>query len=385
MDKVLRRLFRPFWRFFPVNPRKVVCFSYNGMFHADNPALVADEMLAVRPDLDVVWLVGDGGPRGRVGSCRTVPKGSWRALRELATAGVWISNMRMHHQIAKKKGQFYVQTWHGNLPLKAIEWDVADTLSPEYLADMETDNRYCDLMLSGNDFFTHLCRRAFRFDGEVLECGTPRMDSLFRRDTAKAKTLRAHYGLEPEDAVVLYAPTFRQDIGHQVYMTGFSALSAAFSRATGKRTKVLLRLHPNVQGFFKGRDWGENVVEAMDIPDIQDLYGIADCLVTDYSSSMFEFALLEKPVFLLMEDFEAYGRERKLYFRPEELPFPVAYSTSELVAAVERADGETALWREKAKAFFGRIGLHETGNATRLAAERILKEIPPPGNAGGGT
>lgn len=363
-----------------VVPNKIACISFDGLYHADNPACIADKMLEMRPDLDVVWLVGDRwrpdpGPDGRI---RIVRLFSWQALRELATARVWMDNMRMLYFIPKKKNQFYVQTWHGSIPLKMIENDAVGTLSPEYVERARQDGACSDLMLSGCRFFTELCRRSFFFGGEVLECGTPRLDVLFHPDPEKADAVRARYGLTPEDAVVLYAPTFRQNLDRQVYLTDFSRVLEAFARTTGKRTKILLRMHPNVQALFRGRTWGENVVEAMDIPDIQDLYAAADFLVTDYSSSMFEFALLGKPVFLHMPDYGDYVRERKLYFQPEELPFPVAFSTRELVAAVERTGTDASMWKEKAEAFFRRIGLCETGNATRLAAERILREIPPP-------
>ena len=381
-DTIARWLFRPFWRFFPINPRKVVCFSFGGMFHADSPALITDAMLAKHPDLDVVWLVHWDAPQGKIGNCRAVRKTTWRALWEVATARIWISNQRMRHPFPKKRGQFYLQTWHAGISLKAVEWDAADTLPPEYLGYMETDNRYCDLMLSGSAFCTRLFRTAFRFGGEILECGMPRMDSLFHPDAAKTAAVRAQYGLTPDDTVVLYAPTFRQDFGRQVFITDFSELSAAFAKATGKRTKILFRLHPCVQPLYRGLALGEDVLDAMATPDIQDLYGVADFLVTDYSGSMFDFALLGKPVFLLMEDLEAYTRERRLYFRPEELPFPVARSRQELIAAVERVHDDAAMWKEKVDAFLKQLDMHETGQATRIAAERILREMEPSASPG---
>lgn len=372
------RLLHPLWTFAHISPNKVVCISFNGLFHADNPALIADEMLKLRPDLDVVWLVSDGIPLPHGGPIRCVPLRSLRALWELATAHIWINNMRMPQLVPKKKGQFYVQTWHGSIALKSIEWDAADSLSPEYLAQAEADTRNCDLMLSGNDFFTQLCRRAFRFKGEVLTCGTPRMDILFHPDPEKTNAVRTHYGLTADETVILYAPTFRQNLDQQVYLTDFSPFLEAFSQITGKRTRILLRMHPNVQSLFRGREWGKDIVDAMDIPNIQDLYPVADYLITDYSSSMFEFALLGKPVFLLMTDYRDYVRERKLYFQPEELPFPVAFSAQDLVTSVQRTRMEAPAWREKVQAFFRRIGLRETGDASRLAAERLLREIPPP-------
>ena len=232
-------------------------------------------------------------------------------------------------------------------------------------------------MISGSRYFTSLCRTAFLYDGEVLEAGTPRMDPVFHPDPAKTETLRARLGLDAGDTVVLYAPTFRDNAAQQPCISDFPALRRAFTRATGKPAKVLLRFHPNVQSLFRGRDWGDGIVDAMDVPDIQDLYAVSDFLITDCSCTMFEFALIGKPVFLYMPDREEYARERKFYFSLDELPFPVAVSMEGLVALVENYAAEAEDRREKAKAFLGRIGILETGNATRAVAERILREIPP--------
>lgn len=379
LDRGAYRLLAPFWKACRVRPDKVVCASFNGQFHADSPALLADALLARRPDLDMVWLVADDAPPGRRGRFRAVALNSLRALWELATARVWINNVRMMYPIPKKRNQFYLQTWHGSLPIKAIENDAAETLPSAYWAAAKRDSALCDLMLSGSRFFTSLCRSAFLYRGEILEAGIPRMDAIFHPDPAGADALRKQLGLVPGDTVVLYAPTFRNDAANQPCISDFPALLRAFSRATGKNAKVLLRFHPNVQALFRGRDWGEGVIDAMGVPDIQDLYAVSDFLITDYSCTMFEFAIAGKPVFLFMPDREEYARERKFYFAPEELPFPVAVSMEELLALVENHAAEAAASDGKVKAFFEtKIGLHESGEATRIVAERLLRELPPP-------
>ena len=284
----------------------------------------------------------------------------------------------VHRARLDEPGQYNRNKWLSGPVNKKIVTDVAGTLPPDYLAKAEKDTALCNLMISGSRFFTELCRRAFGFGGEVLECGTPRMDCLFHPDPAKAAAMRGRLGLSPDETAVLYAPTFRQDVAKQPYIDDFSELRTAFSRLTGKPVRILLKYHPNVADLHDVGSGAEGVLNVSAISDIQDLYPVADFLLTDYSSTMFEFALLEKPVFLLMDDYEAYTRERTFYFPPDELPFPVAFSRAELLENVGKSVAETAWRREKAKAFFGRLGMHETGHAARLAAERILREIPPP-------
>ena len=371
-------LLDPFWKAARIVPNKIVCLSYNGRFHADNPGLISDELLALRPDLDIVWLVAGFETPPYSGPIRTVPMRSFRALWELATARIWMNNMRMTVFVPKKREQFYVQTWHSGVGPKKIERDVADCLDPVYVANAEKDTACCDLMLSGSRFFTELCRRAFGFDGEVLECGTPRMDCLFHQDQAKAEALRACLGLSPDETTILYAPTFRQDVSNQPYIRDFSEIRATVSERTGKKSRILLKYHPNVAHLHDVGADAEGVLNVSGMSDIQDLYPIADCLITDYSSTMLEFALLGKPVFLFMDDYASYTRERAFYFSPEELPFPVAFSLAELLGNIRKNAAESKMWAEKRETFFERLGMYETGRAARLAAERILREIPPP-------
>lgn len=377
LDRGGYRLLAPLWLGARVVPHKVVCASFNGQFHTDNPALIADELLSRRPDLDIVWLVSDAAAPGRRGAFRVVPFHSWRALWELATAKIWINNVRMMFPIAKKRSQFYVQTWHSCFGVKTIEKDAVDTLPPGYWATAKRDSRICDLMLSGNRWFTDLCRSSFLFEGEVLKCGEPRLDNLFRHDKAHESAMRTRLGLRPAETVVLYAPTFRKDLSDSPYIADFSMLADAFERRTGKKTRFLLKYHPNVERLWSSKTFPPNVRVANDVPNIQELYAISDFLVTDYSSVMFEFALLGKPVFLYMNDFEEYTQKRKLCYSLSELPFPIAFSIPELAETVATSGAAAGKWQEKAERFFRTLGLYEMGNGTRLAADRILREMSP--------
>lgn len=377
LDREGYRLLAPLWLGARVVPNKIVCASFNGQFHTDNPALIADELLSQRPDLDIVWLVSDAVSPSRRGAFRVVPFHSWYALWELATARIWINNVRMMYPIAKKRTQFYVQTWHSCFGVKTIEKDAADTLPPRYWSTAQRDSRICDLMLSGNRWFSDLCRSAFLFKGELLKCGEPRLDNLFCHDEADASAMRTRLGLGTDETVVLYAPTFRKDFSASSYITDFSMISDAFGRRTGRATRFLLKFHPNAEQLFKSKTFSENVRVVKDVPNIQELYAISDFLITDYSSVMFEFALLGKPVFLYMNDFAEYTKERKLCYSLSELPFPIAFSLSELAETIKNSEAAAMEWQAKVEQFFRTLGLYEIGKATQSVVDRILRELPP--------
>ena len=89
------------------------------------------------------------------------------------TAKVWVDSNRKEGYIRKRKGQFYIQTWHGGVPLKKIEGDCEEYLGEVYIQRAKWDSAMTDLYLSNGGFCTDMYRRAFWYTGEILECGTP--------------------------------------------------------------------------------------------------------------------------------------------------------------------------------------------------------------------
>ncbi|WP_028521061.1 CDP-glycerol glycerophosphotransferase family protein [Ruminococcus flavefaciens] len=356
-----------------IQKNKIVCSSYGGMFHADNPALIVDKMLESNSELDIVWLVEKKNTNRKYKGIRCVDIDSVQALYELSTAHIWIDNMRKFIFTPKKRGQFYLQTWHGSLPLKMVENDAKDTLESEYLKNAKKDAAYTDLMISGSKFFTDLCRSSFWYNGRIMAYGIPRDDALFHVSAEKSGKLKARLKIPSDNCVLLYAPTFRQDKTANPYLSDFSDIIKALQKATSKNVTVLLKFHPNMRNYFSTLNLENNIINLTDYPDIQDLYNISDYLITDYSSTMFEFAMLKKPVFLYMNDYAEYLKERKLYFSPDELPFPVSYSIEELIRSINESDIINI--NNKAEDFFQKIGLCETGHSTEIIAKYLLKII----------
>jgi CDP-ribitol ribitolphosphotransferase len=189
--------------------------------------------------------------------------------------------------------------------------------------------------------------------------------------------------------VILYAPTFRgasvtaaRDAGH----LDLALLEAAL----GRDHVLLLRLHPFVRSRLAvPRDLRGFAIDVSDHPDINELMLVSDILVTDYSSAMYEFALLGRPIVFLAPDVEAYEEERGFYFDFRAgAPGPIVGTTAEL-AAVLRA-GVFDLERVAA---FRRASFDVAdGRATVRVVDRVILpalagkplDLAPPGDAGGG-
>jgi len=269
--------------------------SYAGRY-SDSPRALHQRLLTMADDHEHVWLADPRHLASFPGSVETVEIGSADCVDALESADLVIANTHTEVEWSKRPDAVYLQTWHGT-PLKRIHWDVL--WAPEgRLARLQRDVDRWDLLLSPNAYSTPYLRQAFHFEGEVLETGYPRNDVLLsaERSTVRAR-VRESLGIPDGTRVVLYAPTWRDDI---VFSTGEQAPELAldvdaFADALGEDHCLLLRLHFLVTGQLAAIGHA-SVRDVSAYPEVSDLYLAADMLVTDYSSAMFDFAVTGAPL-----------------------------------------------------------------------------------------
>lgn len=366
-----------FWKLcglLPINPKKVLFSSYNGRGYSDSPKAIAEVLLSCGQDLDLCWLVKDEKEATSLpDGIRPVFMHSKKRVLEVSTAKVWVDNCRKYERF-KRKGQYYLQTWHG-FALKRIERDAADALDEIYLSNAKRDAAQTDLMVSGSGFMTKCYQTAFWYDGPVQAWGTPRNDIFFHPDPSISEHVRAFFGLPSDCRLMLYAPTFRTDHSTACYALDAKAALAACHRRFGGNWAALIRLHPNVahQSATLFPYDGQTILDATSYPDMQELLVAADLLITDYSSSMFDYALQEKPCIQFALDVEQYRNDRNFYFSLDALPFPLAKSNEELEQILEAYDPaqQHICWTR-----FGREnGFCEDGLASHRCARWILEQL----------
>ena len=171
--------------------------------------------------------------------------------------------------------------------------------------------------------------------------------------------------------MILYTPTFRSDFSFTYYDVDLATIKSYFERETKEKYIILVRLHPRmmyksdeINNFF-GK---EKIYNVTLYPDIQELLYAADVLVTDYSSTMFDFMYSLKPVILYVPDKEIYNRG--FYFDMNEMPFIIANNNAELPIVLQKYDRDEYI--NKVHAFLKRIGNVETGKATEKAYHLLI-------------
>lgn len=348
----------------PIQKNKVLAWSDDYKSFGCSPKYIMRHLAEQYPGkYDLVWVLEQGRPvpEGFPEGVRLVRHFSMEYLKEISTAKVIICNHRTgrNHHFKKRKGQFYIQTWHSSLRLKKIEGD-APSLGEDYVRFAKADSEKIDLLLSGCGFSSDIFRRAFWYDGEIFEHGTPRCDGFFGDNSAVKEKVFRFFGIETGKKLALYAPTFRKDKKAGVYGMDFAMLG----KALGEQWVVGCRLHPNLNAEVNGED----CIPMSRYPDMQELLMACDLLITDYSSSMFDMAVAGKKCALYVPDLENYmANERGLYFDIQRLPFPRAQDMETLCAVVSDFDD----YQGRCGEFLKEIRSFEDGNAAAAVASRI--------------
>src|SRR5690606_26857582 len=159
-----------------------------------------------------------------------------------------------------------------------------------------------DYFISPNPYSTSIFRRAFRYDGNILETGYPRNDILIRKPDTIVKKVKYYYSIPNDKKVILFAPTFR-DWDANSFQKTYNDIRL-LSKQVDSDTIILLRLHYLLSNKMSKMVLPENVINASEYEDIQELYLISDVLITDYSSVMFDYALLGRPMIFYCYDLE---------------------------------------------------------------------------------
>lgn len=370
LKSAISYMYWAFCRLFPLKKNKIVVSSCSGRGYGDNPKPIVAALLARLPKADIVWICGSAADAATLpAGVRPCRYGSPRRIYELSTAAVWIDNNRKGARI-KRKGQFYLQTWHG-FALKRIEKDVFSKLPPDYEAFAMRDSAQIDLFVSDSAFMTDIYRRAFCYSGEIAELGAPRNDVFFA-DTAplRAKVCRA-LGVPPEHKLVLYAPTFRADRSLAPYSVDFERLRKACEKRFGGEFTALVRLHPMIMKLSSSLTFDGATFDASAYPDMQELLAAADVVVSDYSSLMFDFALTRRPCFQFCTDIAAYRLDRNFYIPLDTLPFPLAEDNDGLEGNILGFNAES--YGQALDGFMKKYNIVANGRASERCADRVIE------------
>ncbi|MFI8439015.1 CDP-glycerol glycerophosphotransferase family protein [Streptomyces rochei] len=361
----------------PLDPGLVVYCAYWGRGYTCNPAAIHAKARELAPHLRSVFLV-------EADQAHTVPKdvdhaviGSRRYWEVLARATYLVNNANFAEGVVKRPGSVHLQTQHGT-PLKTMGVDqstypVVAAASGSFTKLLGRVDRW-DYNLSANRHSTRMWERAYPGSYEQLEYGYPRNDVYCTATAEDVARVRRALGVPEGSTAVLYAPT------HRDWEAGFGAGALdleAFCEAAGEDVVVLLRAHYFYDRGGRSAPSGR-VIDVTAHRSAEDVCLAADALVTDYSSIMFDYANLDRPIVVYADDWEVYRETRGVYFDLMAAPPGPVARTPEELARVFR-DGSWAGRESTAlrAAFRERFCEFDDGRAAERVVRRVLLGEPP--------
>jgi CDP-glycerol glycerophosphotransferase len=273
--------------------------------------------------------------------------------------------------LPKRKGQYVINTWHAGGAYKRVGYENT-MLNPVEKWTRKRLNEYTDLFVSSSEAFTKSNILGYHYTGEILKCGMPRNDIFFHLDEYdRIRTnIRSKLGLENSFAI-LYAPTFRGSVKNPEERSSNVIWDELQDerKENKKAFRFLVRQHLNDINIYKNDG---KVQDLSEYPDMQELLCACDMLITDYSSSIWDFALTKKPCLLYVPDLDAYEQNDRGFFTPiEKWPGIICRNMEELRAAIENLDERKCA--EIAEEHLRYMRSYENGHACEAVCAKILE------------
>lgn len=360
-----------FFNLLKVKDNKIVFSNFNGKGYGCNPKYITEELIRRNKGYDIVWLTKEE-PSTFPKEVRVVKWGELQAIYEWSTAKVIVNNVRMGGYFAKgfkkKREQIYIQTWHGSSGIKKMEGDCVN-LPPKYIKKAKIDSKNIDFLLSNCSWLTERYKDSFFYDGDILELGSPRNDIFFKNEET-VKEIKEKLGINLSSKIVMYMPTFRDENKEFNFLLKENEIIKSLERRFGGDWIFIYRTHPVMNGTFSNR---HGVLNLSNHPDPQELLLITDCLITDYSSSGFDYLLTKRPVFLYIPDKNEYENRRGLYYPIEETPFLIATNLNVLKREIELFNEKE--YQKNADSFLLCKNVVDDGQASKKIVDIIESEI----------
>ena len=376
--KILKQLLLSYYKLLtkmlPINHRIILFESNMGRNYTGNPRAIYEEMVRLGLDRKYrCYFILEDIKVKIPGSAKIIKRNRFRYFYYFAIAGIWISDTRFPKYIIKRRDTIYIQTWHGT-PLKKLALDLeavymsGESSLEDYKRNFYNNVQTWDYLVSQNKYSTEIFKKAFGFEKKILEIGYPRNDILYRRNKKEEiRTIKEELGLPLDKRIILYAPTWRDN---EYYSNGIYKFNTGLDfpllmEQMKEDTVWLVKYHYLIKDSIDWSAYKGFLYEFDKSYDISLLYLVSDMMVTDYSSVMFDYSILKRPMFFYCYDLCEYkDKLRGFYFDIfKEAPGPVVQTTEDLIQAIKEYDYE--LYIERYEAFIEKYNHADDGNASR--------------------
>ncbi len=371
-----------------VEDNTIIFGCFNGRSYCDSPKAIYQYMIKNEKfkNYHFIWIFKEPEKHKYLEkneNTKVIASSGRKYLKSMAKAKYWFFNYKIADYIYPKKNQVFVQCWHGT-PLKRLGCDLEyfnnalNTLKGIKKRYKKEANKF-SYFLSPSEFATEKFTSIWNLkeigkENCILELGYPRNDFLYTYTDEDIMKIKEKLGISNiNKKILLYAPTYRDNqhtsgIGY-TYKTqvNFDKLKKELS----EDYIILFRAHWLVANNFDFDKYKGFIYNVSDHDDINELYIIADMLITDYSSVFFDYANLKRPILFYMYDLEEYrDKLRGFYLDLKELPGNIIGTEEELITNIKELDSN--FYNEKYKKFNQKFNYLDDGKATTRVVNKII-------------
>lgn len=337
----------------PIDRKKIVFEAYMGKQFSCNPKYLCEYISSIYDSYRLLWVYS-----GNKLNCQyqQIKRNSFKYFYHVLSAGTVVHNSGLNKLLKFRKEQIVINTWHGGGAYKKMSRAITNTY-----------NRKNDYFISSSRLASkYVIRDSQNFQGKILEFGMPRNDMLINEDEKKALIVKEKLKIGNKKTV-LYAPTFRDDASKVDFKLDYLGLVKCLHKKFGGEWIILHRSHYHMNGESSNNP--EYVIDVTQYPDMQELLLIADILITDYSSAIWDFSFLSRPIFLYATDLEEYDKERSFFVDIHKWGFPICENNEELQRAIEQFEQKKLM--QQIETHQNLMGSYETGEASKKLFEFI--------------
>ena len=353
------------WGYFIPMDNKMVLFSAHSRKYNDSPRAIYEYMIKQKrfKDYIFVWALEDPENVEIPGSPLKIKSDTLEYFKFSLKAKYWITCVNIERSLRyKKKNCIYLNTWHG--------------LSINHCGNAVPGRQDCDF--SNIDFVCYeseyhrkiLIRDFLCRDDAMIPTGLPRNDKLYQTNEHQIIDLKKKLGLPLDKKILLYTPTWRDstDMGKTYSIKPPINIDIWRKELQGEYI-LLMRTHAYTTKLL-GIEFNNFVRDMTNYPDINDLFKVADVLISDYSSCIADYSILERPIICFAYDYDDYCKTRGLYIDlRKEMPSGIKRNENEVIDHIKNMNyrnecNKTREFKEK----YTNIG----GHATELCVEYMF-------------
>lgn len=329
--------FMRLWGRFISTDEQMVIFSGHTRKYNDSPRTLYEYMLA-HPEkygkYKCVWALEDPDSVEIPGNAKKIKADTLEYFKYTLKAKYWITCVNIERSLHyKKRDCRYLNTWHGT-PFKHIGNDAG--VRKDY------DFGSMDFFCYASDYEKEIYKRAFNVrEDALIPTGLPRNDELYKVTQEEVEELKKRLGLPHDKKIILYAPTWRESTDNGKTCAIKPPVDAKkWEKVLKDDYVVLFRMHAYTNKLL-GLEFNDTLRDYSTYPNVNDLFKVADILISDYSASMADFSILERPVLCFTYDYEEYRKERGLYMDYEtEMPSGLLKTEDEVLEYIKDMDYE---------------------------------------------